>query len=376
MTGARCFIGLMSGTSVDAVDGVLLRFDVHGRPDATLAFASLPFDPDLRAAIHRLQQASDDELALAARTGVALARRYADVVARLLTEAGLPASAVSAVGAHGQTVRHRPEHGYTVQLLNAAWLAELAGIAVVADLRSADVAAGGQGAPLVPAFHAQVFGAGAARRVILNLGGIANVTLLQEDGTVAGHDTGPGNTLLDAWCLRHRGTPYDADGRWAATGRVDDRLLQTMLAEPYFAQPAPKSTGRDLFNGDWLDRHLAGTAVRPEDVQATLVALSAATIAQAVSQARAREVYVCGGGVANATLMAALRDRVTRHRPGVPVASTAALGVHPQAVEASAFAWLAMRRLDALPGNLPTVTGARGPRVLGAVYPAGPAPRA
>ena len=267
--------------------------------------------------------------------------------------------------------RHDPANGYTLQLLNGARLAEATGIDTVADLRSADVAAGGQGAPLVPTFHARVFGSATARRAVVNIGGIANVTVLEPgaDTPALGFDTGPGNTLMDAWCERHRGETFDRDGAWAAAGQVDDALLARMLAEPYFGRRAPKSTGRDLFNPGWLDRQ-GVAAIAPVDVQATLLALTAATISRACADAGAEEVYVCGGGAANAALM----RRLSACLPGVPVATTATLGLAPQAVEATAFAWLARQRIARQPGNHPAVTGASGLRVLGALH-AAPADR-
>jgi len=374
----------MSGTSVDAADGALIEFAVEsggaGRATPrTLAFCSRPIPPDLREQFQSLQQPGADELSRAALAANALAELYAGVVSDLMAAAGVSPTEVAAVGAHGQTVRHRPELGYTLQLLNPARLAERAGIPVVADLRSADVAAGGQGAPLAPAFHATVFAHPARRRAVVNLGGIANVSLLAAadppgDGDdtprVVGFDTGPANTLLDLWCERHTGQPYDHGGAWAAGGRVLAPLLASLLDEPYFRAAPPKSTGRDLFDAQWLARKLAraGCAdAAPRDVQATLAELTAITVAEPCRAFGAREVWVCGGGARNPHLMARLAARV----PDVPVGDTGALGIDPQAVEASAFAWLAHRHLSGLAGNLPSVTGASGPRVLGARWPAG-----
>ena len=362
---ARRFIGLMSGTSVDAVDGALVEFDA-GRPARTLATASRPIPPSLRTELLALQAPGPDELARSAAAARELADLYAAVVADL--RAAAPGVEVAAVGAHGQTVRHRPELGYTIQLIDGARLAERGGLPVVCDFRSADVAAGGQGAPLVPAFHAQVFGDTSRRRAIVNLGGIANVSLLAPGEPVLGFDTGPANVLMDGWCERHLGTPYDRGGAWAATGRVDATLLARCLEEPYFDLAPPKSTGRDLFHAGWLDAVLArgGAAPAPADVQATLAELTATTVARACRAFAADEVYLCGGGAENGFLAA----RLSAHCAPAPVRSTAALGAPPQAVEAVAFAWLAARRIDGLPANLPAVTGARGPRVLGAIYPA------
>lgn len=384
-------IGLMSGTSIDAVDGVLIEFTANASPRRTLAFCSLPFPDELRESFERLQHRSEDELEIAARAAADLSRLYARVVAQLLAgasaaKAAISADAVAAIGAHGQTVRHRPELGYTIQLLDGALLAELTGIDVICDLRRADIAAGGQGAPLVPAFHAEVFGRADRRRAVVNIGGIANVSLLDGRGGVLGFDTGPGNTLMDSWCRRHVGAPFDDDGRWASSGRVDSALLAHLLAAPFFALPPPKSTGRDLFNPGWLQARCAELAPgqaqassgqsrerRPEDVQATLLELTAGSVCAALIEADSEEIYLCGGGAQNASLVAAIRRRLDEAGNRASVQTTDALGVDPQAVEASAFAWLASRHLVGLPGNLPSVTGARGSRVLGLL--AEPRPR-
>ncbi len=356
------YIGLMSGTSVDGVDAVVADFsDDKVR---TLGHVHLPFAPDLRAQLQALMQSGADEIERAGDASVALARAYADAVAQLLAKTNLAAKDIAAIGAHGQTIRHRPERGFTTQLNAPAHLSELTGIAVVADFRSRDVAAGGQGAPLVPAFHAAVF-QGDAPRAVVNIGGIANVTLLPGKGStksVRGFDTGPGNTLLDAWCERHTGKPFDESGAWSANGRVDASLLTRLLADPYFAQPAPKSTGREHFNAAWLDAMLAadGRALAAVDVQATLVALTAKSINDALRAHAVARCFVCGGGVFNGPLLRAL----------LGAQSTAALGIDPMQVEALAFAWLARQCFMSAPGNVPAVTGAKGPRVLGAVYPA------
>lgn len=356
------YIGLMSGTSVDGVDAVLGDFaDGQVR---TLGHVHVPFTPELRGQLQALMASGADEIERAGDASVALAKVYAEAVAALLVQTGLKATDVAAIGVHGQTVRHRPERGFTVQINQPALLAELTGISVVADFRSRDVAAGGQGAPLVPAFHAAVF-QGDQPRAVVNIGGIANVTLLPAKGSsksVRGFDTGPGNTLLDAWCERNTGKSFDESGAWGANGKVDVKLLDRMLQAPYFLQPAPKSTGRELFNATWLDAVLAmhGKTLAAVDVQATLVALTAQTIAQALRQGGVDRCFVCGGGVFNAQLMAALPD----------AQSTAVLGVDPMQVEALAFAWLARQCFASAPGNVPAVTGANGPRILGAVYPA------
>ncbi|MDO8037103.1 anhydro-N-acetylmuramic acid kinase [Janthinobacterium sp. SUN128] len=360
------YIGLMSGTSLDGVDGALVDFSDEGT--RSLGDAYIPFPASLRADLMALQSAGQNEIEREALAANRLVRHYADCVAMLLSNAGIGPDAIAAIGAHGQTIRHRPELGFTRQLNNPALLAELTGIDVIADLRSRDVAAGGQGAPLVPAFHQAIFNLPGHTRVLANIGGIGNISVLHADGTVTGYDTGPGNALMDGWVLQHLGQPYDADGAWAATGQVLPALLADLLNDPYFDLPAPKSTGRDLFHADWLGAKLASyPQARPADVQATLTQLTAASLAHAIGRdgARAETVYVCGGGAQNASLMAAL----ARELPGMAVESTAALGVAPSQVEALAFAWLAWRFNQRKPGNLPAVTGAQGLRVLGALYP-------
>jgi anhydro-N-acetylmuramic acid kinase len=372
-------IGLMSGTSVDGVDAVLA--ELTDGPPRVVGAIYRAFPADVRAALLGLQSAGDDELHRAALAANALVDVYADAVRQLLAETSTEAAAIAAIGAHGQTVRHRPADGYTLQINNPARLAEATGIAVVADFRSRDVAAGGQGAPLVPSFHAAVFQHEGAHRAVVNIGGIANVTNLPPGSGgsgVTGWDTGPGNVLLDGWCERHRGQPYDDDGRWGATGRVDDALLARLRAEPYFGLPPPKSTGRDLFNPEWLDRNLAHVAPQPPaDVQATLLRLTADTIAADVLRfaAGATELIVCGGGARNGALMAQLRQALGRDAAsaGAPVPAVRRsddAGLASNHIEALAFAWLARAALERRPGNLPAVTGARGLRVLGAVYPA------
>lgn len=371
---AALYIGLMSGTSLDGIDAVLARCGEGARLDV-LAHAWQAFTPGLRADLLGLNaRGQADELHTAALAANGLARAYADTVSRLLADAGVSAQSVRALGAHGQTVRHRPGEfdgtGYTLQLLNGALLAELTGIDVVCDFRSRDVAAGGQGAPLVPAFHAAAFAWPGHDQAVLNIGGIANLTLLGADGQVTGFDCGPGNALMDGWCQRHLGQPLDTDGAWAASGQPDDELLASLLAEPFFHRAPPKSTGRDLFHAQWLDAQLGrlGRPLAPQDVQATLAALTARTAADALCRhlPGAERLMVCGGGSLNGHLMARLAEAL----PGVAVTSTAASGLPPMQVEAAAFAWLAWAMLARRPGNLPAVTGARGRRVLGALYPA------
>ena len=383
---SRLFIGLMSGTSLDGIDAVLVDFAAApNQPDVpgsgmqdlpaspvtprTLATHYAPFDAPLRAALDGLQAAAHNDLENSALAANALARAYAAAVQALLAKAQVDAALVEAIGAHGQTVRHRPQQGFTIQLNNAALLAELTGITVVADFRSRDIAAGGQGAPLVPAFHQAVFGgadtASGPHRVIVNIGGIANITHLSS-GPVAGFDTGPGNVLMDLWTQRHLGQSYDAGGAWAASGRTLPDLLAGLLAEPYFHQPPPKSTGRDLFHAAWLDQRLTGKE-EPADVQATLCALTARSIAAAVNALPGgvpAAAFVCGGGAHNAHLMRLLRQAA----PGCTWQLTDALGVPADWVEAVAFAWLAFQLIERKPANLPQVTGATGARLLGAIY--------
>jgi anhydro-N-acetylmuramic acid kinase len=367
------YIGLMSGTSMDGVDGVLVDFADGLR---VLADAHVAMPPALAAELLALNASGPDELQRAALAANALARLQAEVVAHLLNNAGLEPQAVRAVGSHGQTVRHRPGEfdgtGFTLQLNNGALLAESCGIDVVCDFRARDVAAGGQGAPLVPAFHRDVF-ASPTPRAVLNVGGIANVTVLSTAAAptrLLGFDSGPGNALMDHWCRLHTDAAYDDDGRWAASGKVDGPLLAELLADAYFRRNPPKSTGRDLFNADWLARALAraGGTRAPADVQATLLELTARSAIDALraTASATRELLVCGGGAKNGALMA----RLAALWPGLVVAATDTAGLPAQQVEATAFAWLARQFCERLPGNHPGVTGAAGLRVLGALYPA------
>jgi anhydro-N-acetylmuramic acid kinase len=382
------YIGLMSGTSLDGVDGVLV--DLSSTGVKVLANACTTFDESYRQELLALNTPGSNELHRAALAANTLATHYAVVVADLLAQAqtkGITGENVTAIGAHGQTVRHRPQEfgvGYTLQLNNPALLAELTGIDVIADFRNADVAAGGQGAPLVPVFHSALWGAGRRSRAVLNIGGISNLTLLPglalaeteatdvSNATVArpilGFDCGPGNALMDFWCQRHTGQAFDDAGAWAASGQVDGALLTRLLATPYLAQQPPKSTGRDLFNPGWLLHILEGFAeLSPVNVQATLTAFSATACAHDLRRhlPDAGQLLVCGGGALNETLMSHLREAL----PGVLVESTQAHGLPPLQVEASAFAWLARAFVRRQAGNLVAVTGARGPRVLGALYP-------
>ncbi|HLX80537.1 MAG TPA: anhydro-N-acetylmuramic acid kinase [Burkholderiales bacterium] len=359
------FVGLMSGTSLDGVDAVLADF--AGAKPRLVASAHVVFDAPLQRELLALNFSGANEIERAALAGNELAGRYAAAVAEVLLRSKTPAADIRAIGCHGQTVRHRPERGYTTQIGNAALLAELTGIRVAADFRSRDVAAGGQGAPLAPAFHAAVFADPAEDRVVVNIGGIANLTFLPRSGNVSGFDSGPGNCLLDLWAGQHLGKKFDAGGTWASGGQAIPELLERLLREPYFSALPPKSTGRDLFNETWLRSMLKGGEAA-QAVQATLLELTARSLADAIGRhcASARRLIVCGGGVRNAALLRRLAE----------LAATAAVdasdrhGVDPQLVEAATFAWLAKQALDGGPGNLPSVTGARGARVLGTVYSA------
>src|SRR5689334_10579415 len=361
---SELYIGLMSGTSLDGVDAVLAG--LRGGRWRLVASSSLPFPTMLRARLVELNSPDQNELHRAALLANELSKSYAVAVRRVLTRAGVGARAVGAIGCHGQTVRHRPRNGYTLQLINGAALAEATGIPVICDFRSRDIAAGGEGAPLAPAFHHAVFSSTQRNRVVVNIGGIANLTRLPARGKVIGFDCGPGNCLLDAWIGMRRHKRYDRNGAWASSGTVIPRLLTRLLSHPFLRRRPPKSTGRDEFDLQWLARALK-PGDRSADVQATLVEFTATTIARAVLAhgAGAREIYVCGGGARNHFLL----QRLAVLLPGRRIATTAMLGVDPQHVEALAFAWLARQTIKGKPGNLPEVTGARGLRVLGTVYP-------
>lgn len=370
---AEIFVGLMSGTSLDGVDGVIA--DLSDDRICVLADGSAPLSSALTQELLALNTPGSNELHRAALAANALVRVYANVVATLLEKAGVEVIQVKAIGAHGQTVRHQPQTfdatGYTLQLNNPALLAELTGIDVVADFRSRDVAAGGQGAPLVPAFHQAVFGQRGETVAVLNVGGMANLTVVgpQMAEDVMGFDCGPGNALMDAWCQKHLHQPFDTDGAWAAAGQVHSELLTALLAEPYFAQAAPKSTGRDLFNESWLAAQLQNfCAVAPVDVQATLTELTASACAASVGSYgfKSKQLLICGGGAFNAHLM----RRLQFHLPAMQVVSSAVQGLPPLQVEATAFAWLARKTIRRETANLPKATGAQGARVCGAIYPA------
>ncbi|MFI7858813.1 anhydro-N-acetylmuramic acid kinase [Pseudomonas promysalinigenes] len=359
------YLGVMSGTSLDGLDIALIE---SGKRVDLLATCYLPMPPDLRQALLNLCSSGPDEIARAAMAENRWASLAAEGIRQLLDQQGLQANAIRAIGSHGQTIRHEPSCGFTVQIGNPALLAELTGISVVADFRRRDVAAGGQGAPLVPAFHETLFGHLGQRLAVLNVGGFSNLSLIERDAPVQGFDCGPGNVLMDAWIERKRGHTYDADGAWAASGQVKHDLLASLLSDPFFAGSGPKSTGREVFNLSWLDGHLARLpAYREEDVQATLLELTARSIIEALQNAQhnTQALLVCGGGARNGALMA----RLAQLLPQAQVSSTGAHGVDPDWVEAMAFAWLAHCCLEGIAANRPSVTAAKGLRVLGAIYP-------
>lgn len=362
MAATPFYIGLMSGTSLDGIDGIITDFR------GTSSSAYIPFPATLKNALMALQSPGMNEIHREALAANQLSRLYAACVAELLRGSGISAAQVKAIGAHGQTIRHLPTEGYTRQINNPALVAELTGIDVIADFRSRDIAAGGQGAPLVPAFHRSVFGSASHTRAIVNIGGISNISVLGADGSVTGFDTGPGNVLMDAWIHHHQGKAYDANGEWASSGKVIDSLLTHLRDEDFFRQAPPKSTGRDLFHLSWLNERLAKFPdAHPQDVQATLAALTARGIADAIHTyaPECDAVFICGGGAFNAHLMQCLSEQLPQ-----PVTSTDSLGISPTHVEAFAFAWLAQRFCDRQFGNVPAVTGAKGERLLGALYPA------
>jgi anhydro-N-acetylmuramic acid kinase len=367
------YIGLMSGTSMDAIDAALLRSS-----DASLTLLAThqhPIDDQTRQRIAAISHPGEDEIE---RLGVLdrdLGSLFSGAALALLDHSGTPSSEVRAIGSHGQTIRHRPPSGraddapgFTLQIGDPNTIAEMTGITTVADFRRRDVAAGGEGAPLAPAFHAAAFAAPGINRAIVNIGGIANVSVLRGRQLETGFDTGPGNTLLDHWIERHRGLAYDRDGAWAAGGKVCPALLNDLLRHPYFEKSGPRSTGKEDFNLHWLESRPAMSASpSPQDVQATLLQLTVDTIVGAIRgcPAEIADIYVCGGGAHNRELMGRLREAASP----IPVAGTGALGLDPDWVEAAAFAWLAACTLDGLPGNAPAVTGASGSRILGGIYP-------
>ena len=362
----------MSGTSLDGVDGVIARFNPQGRP-TFLAMASYPLPDALRQQLLELNLPGEDELHKAAMASNALAEIYAQTIAQLLKETGLHATEIEAIGAHGQTVRHQPQLGYSIQLNAPALLAELSQIAVIADFRARDIAAQGQGAPLVPAFHQELFQPDAPC-VVLNLGGIANISVIRKTGDIQGFDTGPANMLLDAWIQKHQQRAYDSDGAWAKGGTPHMPLVDYLIAsEPWLQQPPPKSTGRDLFNLGWLEKRLADSphhlpTLSPQDIQASLLVFTARTIAQAIRQAAPDQskVIACGGGALNSALLQCLANELPTHE----IVSCRDYGIDAQAMEALAFAWLAWCWDHGKKAGRPAVTGARASRILGCKYPA------
>jgi anhydro-N-acetylmuramic acid kinase len=361
----QLFIGLMSGTSLDGVDAALVEFHSAGKSCQVACTYFLPYPPELRIELLALHNSSENELERSTLLANQLSCLYAETINQLLVKADVDRAQIVAIGCHGQTIRHRPELGFTVQIVNPALLTELTDITVVADFRSRDIAAGGQGAPLVPAFHQAVFADKALNRVIINIGGIANLTHLPTNGIIRGFDSGPGNMLMDAWTELHTGKAYDDSGNWASTGEVIDNLLTYLLAEPYFNEAPPKSTGRDLFNLAWLQKHLK-LEYKIEDVQRTLLELTARSIAAAVSQhcGQPDEIYLCGGGSFNSALLQRLQQLLQPIKIGL----SDDLGVNANSVEAAAFAWLARQTMNQAAGNMPEVTGAKGARILGAIY--------
>ncbi|MBU3576421.1 anhydro-N-acetylmuramic acid kinase [Polynucleobacter sp. UK-Kesae-W10] len=368
------YIGLMSGTSLDGIDAVLAKIGPNGEA-STLDAVSTPFSPELRKALFELQSPGPNELHREKQAGNALALAYADAIHQLLKQAHLKPVDITAIGAHGQTIRHQPHLGdlaYTHQTLNPALLAEKTGIDVIADFRSRDLAAGGHGAPLVPAFHAQQF-ISPKHSAVLNIGGIANLTLLPKNGEVTGFDCGPGNMLMDAWIQEHQGNDFDQNGNWALQGKVNEALLNTLLADSYFAKAPPKSTGRDDFHLQWLQEKMGSENYEVEDVQATLLHLTAHSALEALAHhaPQTQVLIVCGGGARNTALMNLLKAKAPSFfEESLEITTSDLAGVDPQQVEGLAFAWLAWAHKEKRPANLPAVTGAKGPRILGAYYPA------
>jgi len=364
-------IGLMSGTSIDGVDAALVEFGVDGQP-RLLATTFVPYEPELKIRIHELCEHPGQAAESITEIDRVLVGQFARAVEILIEQSGVDRKLIRAIGSHGQTIDHQPDapEPYSRQIGDAAHLARLTGITTIGDFRSADIRAGGQGAPLAPALHNACFRSTDEARVILNIGGIANITVLSahDHDPVIGFDTGPGNTLLDYWTRLHRQQDYDRDGAWASSGEVNEGLLEVMLTEPYFSQPPPKSTGRELFNPAWLAAKMAAIdpAPEPADVQATLLELTARTICQAIDRFanETRAVYVCGGGSHNSLLMRQLEQ----HLGGRTLATTAPLGIDPDWVEAVTFAWLAWQTVCGRPGNLPSVTGAKEPVALGEIF--------
>lgn len=367
------YIGLMSGTSIDAIDSAIVEYK-DGKPTLS-ATREHSIPQKTRDRIASISASGDDEIERLGRLDRELGILFADAALALLQEAKIEACDIAGIGSHGQTIRHRPPSGltrpdqsFTLQIGDPNTIAERTGITTVADFRRRDIAAGGEGAPLAPGFHAAVFAQLGINRAIVNIGGIANASILSGTELLAGYDTGPGNTLLDNWILKQRGTPYDQNGNWAAEGDVSAPLLQILLGHPYFSQTGPRSTGKEDFNLNWLNQCLASLSeIHTQDVQATLAELTAVSIVDGIANSgiEIEEVYICGGGAHNTDLMRRLYNKLTP----IVLDSTIAIGIDPDWVEAAAFAWLARQTLEQLAGNAPVVTGATGPRILGGVYP-------
>jgi anhydro-N-acetylmuramic acid kinase len=359
------YIGLMSGTSLDALDAALV--EIAGGQLRLQATHSHPLASELRSGLHQLCSSGPDEIDRAGVVHRQLGAAFADAALALLTSHGIRPRHIRAIGCHGQTVRHRPDGGgFSLQLGSADMLAVRTGIPVVADFRNRDMVLGGQGAPLAPRFHQYLLARPQARIAVVNIGGMANLTLLDGDRLVGGFDTGPGNVLLNLWCEQNTGEPLDRDGAWARQGRCLPELLDALLADPYFQMPPPKSTGREYFHQAWLRQFPGVRSARPEDVQATLVELTVRAITDALGDFAPEQLHVCGGGAHNARLM----ERLAAHMDPVAVTDTRDSGIAPEWIEAAAFAWLAHARLAGIAGNAPVVTGAQHPAVLGALYPA------
>ena len=367
MADAACYVGLMSGTSADAVDVVAVNFE--GDKVELIARHSLPLPSSLRIAIHELANPSQNEIDRLGQLDQQLGYLFTDAILQLLEKSGLAANQIQAIGSHGQTIRHRPPgtvpYPFTLQIGDPNIIAQGTRITTVADFRRRDMAAGGQGAPLVPAFHRAIFHSAEINRIVVNVGGMANLTWLPKTGSATGFDTGPGNVLMDAWILKNLGKSYDTDGQWAASGQVHDALLQRLLSHGFFTQRPPKSTGRELFNLDWITAETKHFSLSAEDIQATLLALTATSISSEIEKLgeECSEVFVCGGGAYNLRLMNELQRQLDSK-----VVSTASLGIAPECVEAMAFAWLARQTINRQSGNLCTVTGASEEVILGGVY--------
>ena len=361
------FIGLMSGTSLDGMDAVLVNFGEKSQDIKIIGHSYVPYEDKLKMALLGLHSPNTNELEESLVIGNIVSKKAYEAIEALLKKTNVASKDIRAIGFHGQTIRHQPQKGFTLQIGNPALLAELSNINVIADFRSRDVAASGQGAPLVPAFHQEIFSHPTTYRAILNIGGIANVTLLNPKTTVSGFDTGPGNILLDHWSKTHRNQAFDENGAWAKEGKIIETLLGAFFKDAYFEKTAPKSTGRDHFNEAWLNKHLQKSYSR-QDIQRTLLELTALSIAKAIDShaANITEIYLCGGGALNSFLV----ERLKALMPKIKIQPSDLLGIPTQYVEAAAFAWLAKQMLFSKPGNLPEVTGAKGLRILGALYPA------